>query len=64
MISYAISVAMGSGLFDHVIVSTDDDEISEVAISLGAKVPFLRPAFLSDDFTGTVSVIQHAITKC
>ena len=63
MISYAISIALESGLFDHIVVSTDDDEISEVAISLGAEVPFLRPASLSDDFTTTVPVIQHAITK-
>ena len=64
MISYAISAAIGSGLFNHVIVSTDDDDIAEVAIALGAEVPFLRPASLSDDFTVTVSVIEHAITKC
>jgi pseudaminic acid cytidylyltransferase len=64
MITYAISTALESGLFDHVIVSTDDDEISEVAISFGAEVPFLRPASLSDDYTVTVTVVQHAITKC
>jgi len=64
MISYAISTALDSGLFDHVIVSTDDDEISRVAVSLGAEVPFLRPISLSDDFTVTAPVIHHAITNC
>jgi len=64
MIGYAIAAAIGSGLFEHVIVSTDDEEILEVAMSLGAEVPFLRPASLSDDFTITIPVIQHAITKC
>jgi len=42
-------------------VSTDDTEISEVAKSLGAEVPFLRPQELSDDYAGTIPVIKHAI---
>ena len=61
MISYAIKAALSAQLFDHVIVSTDDDEIAEVSRSFGATVPFKRPKELSDDYTTTVPVIVHAI---
>jgi len=60
MIGYAIKAAINSELFEKVIVSTDDDEIAEVAKSFGAEVPFKRPADLSDDQTVTVPVISHA----
>lgn len=61
MIAHAIALAIGSGLFDDVIVSTDDAEIAEVARGCGASVPFVRPAALADDHTPTVPVIAHAI---
>lgn len=61
MIGYAINVAKASGLFSKIIVSTDSEAIGEVAMNLGATVPFMRPAKLADDFTGTGSVINHAI---
>lgn len=61
MIVWSIEAARLSGCFEHVVVSTDDDEIAEVARSHGAEVPFLRPKELSDDYTGTVPVIAHAI---
>lgn len=61
MIAWSIEAALQSGCFDQVIVSTDDEEIAAVARSYGALVPFLRPAELSDDHTGTVPVIAHAI---
>ena len=64
MVAYAIEVARTSGLFDHVVVSTDDPEISEIAQSEGAEVPFVRPRNLADDFTPTVEVISHAILAC
>ena len=64
MISYAISAAINSRLFDHVIVSTDDDEIASIACQWGAEVPFKRPDDLSDDFTPTVPVVAHAIQAC
>lgn len=60
MIAWSIEAAISSGLFDHIIVSTDDEEISEVAQQYGAKVPFMRPRELSDDYTGTIPVIAHA----
>lgn len=61
MLAHSIIAARQSGLFDHIIVSTDDDEIAEVACAWGAEVPFKRPAELADEFTSTVSVIAHAI---
>lgn len=64
MISYAITTARESGLFEHVVVSTDDMEISEISREWGAETPFIRPAELADDFTPTSPVIAHAILAC
>jgi N-acylneuraminate cytidylyltransferase len=64
IIAWSIATALESGLFDEVIVSTDDEEIAALAHSLGAKVPFMRPAELSNDFAGTLAVIQHAVLAC
>lgn len=61
MIAWSIEAAKASGCFDQIIVSTDDDEIAKVAREWGATVPFMRPAELSDDFTGTLPVIRHAV---
>lgn len=61
MIGHSITAALESGLFERVVVSTDDHEIAEVAQACGAEVPFIRPAALADDHTGTVEVIQHAV---
>jgi len=61
MIAWSIRAAADSGCFDRIIVSTDDAEIAEVATRHGAEVPFMRPAELSDDHTGTVPVIAHAV---
>jgi pseudaminic acid cytidylyltransferase len=63
MIAYSIEAAIRSKLFDRVIVSTDDEEIAEVAKQYGAEVPFMRPHALSDDYTATIPVIAHAITE-
>ena len=61
LIAYSIKVALKSKLFDKVIVSTDDEEIAKIAIKYGASVPFIRPIQLSDDFTGTGAVVNHAL---
>lgn len=61
IIAYSIETALSSKLFDDIIVSTDDDEIADVAIKFGASVPFIRPKQLSDDFTTTSDVVAHAI---
>ena len=61
MIAWSIEAAIESGCFDQVIVSTDDTEIADVARDWGALVPFMRPTELSDDHTGTIPVIAHAV---
>lgn len=63
MIVRSIRTVLDSGLFDQVVVSTDDAEIAEVARAHGAQVPFMRPAALADDFTGTAAVIVHALQQ-
>lgn len=60
MIAWSIEAAEASKLFDHIIVSTDDAEIAEVAKVWGAEVPFMRPVELSNDFVGTSAVTKHA----
>lgn len=61
MIAYSIEAAIASGCFDKVIVSTDDEEIAAISVALGAEVPFLRPAEVSDDYATTSDVMAHAI---
>ncbi|SDX53755.1 pseudaminic acid cytidylyltransferase [Roseicitreum antarcticum] len=61
MISHSIEAARDSGLFDRIIVSTDDAAIADVARECGAEVPFVRPADLSDDHATSIAVIAHAV---
>ena len=61
IIEWSISEAIKSKCFDKIIVSTDNQEISKISKNNGAEVPFIRPKEISDDFTGTIPVIQHAI---
>ena len=63
MIVRSIRTALDCGLFDQVVVSTDDEEIADVARAHGAQVPFVRPVELADDFTGTAAVIGHALSQ-
>ncbi len=63
MIAYSIDVAIRSGLFDQVVVSTDDPEIATVARQYGAQIPFMRPAELADDYTGTTPVVKYTIER-
>jgi pseudaminic acid cytidylyltransferase len=62
IIAYSIEASIQSGVFDRVIVSTDSEEIADVAREYGAEVPFMRPAHLADDFTHTAPVLKHAAT--
>jgi len=62
IISYSIDAARQSGLFDEIVVSTDDEEIATVSRQLGATTPFVRPREIADDFTGTNAVVKHAVT--
>ena len=64
MIAHAISAAESSGLFEHIIVSTDDEEISHIAREWGAETPFVRPKNLANDYSETVPVIRHGIQTC
>lgn len=63
MLYYAVTVAKNSGLFDAIIVSSDNEEILEMAEKLGV-MPLKRPDELADDNTPTVPVIAHAIDVC
>lgn len=62
IIAYSIEAAQQTKLFDHVVVSTDDEEIASVARECGATTPFVRPKEIADDFTGTNAVVKHAVT--
>jgi pseudaminic acid cytidylyltransferase len=64
MIAHAINAAISSALFEHIVVSTDDEEISAIAREWGAETPFVRPVDLANDVTATVPVIAHAIQTC
>ena len=61
LLVWSIEKAIKSKCFSDVIVSTDDEEIANLAISSGANVPFLRPKELSDDFVGTLDVVKFVI---
>jgi len=63
IIAWPISVALQSGLFDQVVVSTDDDEIVGIAKELGALAPFLRRPDLADDYSDTKAVVVNAIQE-
>lgn len=61
MIAYSIETALNSGLFDMVMVSTDDKEIAEISKQFGAEVPFIRSKQTADDFTGTADVMIEVL---
>ncbi|MCL2147512.1 MAG: pseudaminic acid cytidylyltransferase [Synergistaceae bacterium] len=60
-IAWVVEASVNSGLFDLVVVSTEDDGIAEIACQFGATRPFVRPASLADDYVGTLDVVRHAI---
>ena len=62
LIAYTIETALQCSLLDRVIVSTDDEEIANVARQYGAEVPFMRPEELALDTTPTLPVLQHAVS--
>ena len=63
IIAYAIRAALASDAIHEVFVSTDDEEIAEIAISFGAQVPWLRSKELSDDYASTISVMKDAVVR-
>ena len=64
IIAFAIKAALSSNLFEHIIVSTDNNEIAKISKEFNAEVPFIRPEHLSDDYTDTQEVIRHSISEC
>lgn len=63
ILAYSIEAALGSKLFDEVMVSTDDEEIAEVAKQYGASVPFMRSAATSDDYATTADVLNEVLAE-
>ena len=63
MLAYSIEAAKQSGLFDEIMVSTEDVEIAEVAKQYGAKVPFMRSAETASDYATTNDVIREVLRK-
>lgn len=63
ILAYSIEAALQSGLFDEVMVSTDDAEIAEIAKQYGAKVPFMRSAATSNDYAGTDDVLLEVLDR-
>lgn len=61
IIAYSIHAAQKTEIFSKIVVSTDSPELADIAASYGAEVPFIRPAELSDDLTGTDAVILHSL---
>ena len=64
LIAYTIEAALESGLFDTVMVSTESEEIAEIARRCGAAVPFLRSVDLADDHTPVSAVTTDALRRC
>ncbi len=64
LIAYTIETALKWNKADRVVVSTDDEEIADIARKFGAEVPFMRPHELATDTAGKLSVIQHAVKFC
>lgn len=62
LIAYTIEAAQKSEIFDKIVVSTDSEQIAEVARQYGAEIPFIRPAEISGDMVSSDDVILHAIS--
>ena len=63
IICFSIEAAISSGIFDKVMVSTDDTEIAEIALNAGAEVPFFRSANTSNDFATTAEVLEEVLLQ-
>lgn len=63
IIEYSINAALKAGIFDEVMVSTDSEEIADIALAVGANVPFFRSAMTSSDFATTTDVIMEVIEQ-
>ncbi|MGX9933546.1 acylneuraminate cytidylyltransferase family protein [Virgibacillus salarius] len=63
LIQYTIDEALLSNYLDEIIVSTDDKEIAQISINLGANVPYLRPEKLAQDHSRTIDTVMHVVEK-
>lgn len=63
IIAYSIEAALEAGIFDEVMVSTDDEEIKEIALKYGANVPFMRSAKTASDTATTADVLNEVIRE-
>lgn len=63
IIAYSIEAALGAGIFDEVMVSTDDEEIADIARKYGAKVPFMRSEETSNDYADTTDVLKEVLNE-
>jgi N-acylneuraminate cytidylyltransferase len=61
ILAYSIEAAIDSGVFDEIMVSTDDEEIAEIARNYGASIPFMRSAETANDYATTADVLQEVI---
>jgi len=63
LIAHTIEKSLDSGIFSHVIVSTEDHDIAKISKQYGAEIPFMRPKYLAKDTTGMAEVMIHAVSK-
>lgn len=63
LVAWPVSIAVASGLFSDVLISTEDDEIAQAAVSAGAIFPFRRPLEMADDYSTTVDVLRCALQQ-
>ena len=63
ILQYSIEAALSSGIFDEVMVSTDDEEIAQVAKAAGANIPFMRSEKTSNDYATTADVLMEVIEE-
>lgn len=64
LLAWTIEAALAADCVSRVVLSTDDPEIAAIGKAAGADVPFMRPAELADDTTGSVDVVEHALEAC
>lgn len=63
ILAYSIEAALAAGIFDEVMVSTDDEEIARIAIECGAKVPFMRSEATANDYATTNDVLKEVFSE-
>ena len=64
LIGYTIEAALESEIFNHYVVSTEDEEIAQISKKLGAEVPFMRPKHLAGDEVWSRDALKHAVLEC